>query len=112
MGSLEDNQSSFSIATQRLFELKNIIEDAGGKALPTPFIFSIFPGTKVWNKYKKYIQYDIQKYPELYQLNTAVHRTEYFNAHQITLEKKKMEEYLFTGKQYNSWNKTGRYQWS
>lgn len=112
MGSKEDNPASFHLATQRLKELKNIVETSGGNALATPFIFSIFPGAKVWNDYKDNIQFDIQNFPELYQLNTAVHGNASFNAHEITLAKKEMEQQLFTPEQYLKWNNTGRYQWS
>ncbi|MCF8428443.1 MAG: hypothetical protein K9I36_17040 [Bacteroidia bacterium] len=111
MGSKEDNPASFNLATQRLKELKKIVETSGGKALATPFIFSIFPGAKVWNDYKENIQFDIQNFPELYQLNAAAHGNASFNAHEITLAKKEMEQQLFTPEQFKKWNSTGRYQW-
>lgn len=111
MGSIKDDMKSFSLATERLLELKEIIEGQRGHALATPFVFSIFPGTKVWYSYKDYIQFDIEKYPELYQLNTAVHRNNYMDAFEITLAKKEIEKRLFTHEQYERWNSTGRYQW-
>jgi hypothetical protein len=111
MGSIEDNKESFITATKRLNELKDIVELNGGKALATPFIFSIFPGTKVWTKYQNLIEYDIMKYPELYQLNTAVHRTNSFLPHEITLAKKEMERNVLSEQQFLNWNRTGRYQW-
>jgi hopanoid C-3 methylase len=111
MGTKDDTQKSFECAVRKSKELNEIIESRGGKALATPFIFSLFPGAKVVKQYQNKIEYPIEKYPELCQLNAAIHKTDYFKPHELILAKKNMERKLMSQEQFNKWNQTGRYQW-
>ncbi len=111
MGTKDDTLESFDHATKRSKELNELIESKGGKALVTPFIFSLFPGAKIMNQYKINIEYPIEEFPELCQLNTAMHRTDHFSAHELTLAKKEMERQLLSEEQFSMWNATGKYQW-
>jgi len=111
IGTIEDTPEGFALATRRLLEIKRIVEDKGGKCLVTPFIHSIFPGTKLWERYEKRLVYGIDQFPELYQFQTAPHRTDYFSPEELTLAKKEMEKKILTPEQFRKWNATGKYYW-
>lgn len=111
IGTIEDSRVGFDLATRRLKELNTLVDSKGGKHLATPFIHSIFPGTKLWNRYENRLVYKIDEFPELYQFQTAPHKTDYFSPLDITLAKKEMEKQIMTSEQFKKWNATGRYHW-
>lgn len=111
IGTIEDTSEGFNLATRRLQELNGLVESKGGKHLATPFIHSIFPGTRLWKRYEDRLVYGIDEFPELYQFQTAPHRTDHFSPQEITLAKKEMEKQIMSPNQVNRWNSTGRYQW-
>lgn len=111
VGTPDDTKEGFNLAIKRSKELIHFIENRKGNALATPFIFSAFPGAGLWEKTLGKIKYDINKFPELFQLNTSVLDTDNFKAHEITLAKKTMERELLTREQFENWNQTGRYMW-
>jgi hypothetical protein len=111
MGSNSDTSENFSFATDRLKELTELVKSHGGLGLATPFIYSTFPGTRLWDKGEMDLAYSIEEFPELYQLNAAPQRTPNFEPDELFLERKKMEKELMTPTQYTKWNSTGRYHW-
>lgn len=111
IGTIKDTREGFNLATNRLQELNRLVESKGGKHLATPFIHSIFPGTRLWEEYEGRLIYGINEFPELYQFQTAPHQTDHFSPVELTLAKKEMEKQIMGPKQFNSWNLTGRYCW-
>jgi len=111
MGSNKDSPENFAFATTRLKELGELIREVEGTPLATPFIYSTFPGTRLWDNNTMDLVYSIEEFPELYQLNGAPQRTPKFEPHELCLARKQMEKQLMTPNQYAKWNSTGRYQW-
>jgi hypothetical protein len=111
MGSNDDVPEGFIFATKRLKELQEFVKERGGSSLATPFVFSTFPGTRLWDSKKMELKFDIDKFPELYQLNAAPQRTPHFKPHEIMLKRIKMEKELMSTEEHARWQSTGRYQW-
>ncbi|MAG19833.1 hypothetical protein CL618_00155 [archaeon] len=111
MGSNEDSPENFEFAKKRMAELKELIKTNGGRSLATPFIYTSFPGTKLWDKEEMNLEYSIDEFPELYQLNVATQKTEHFKPHELVLAKEDLEEELMSPGQFARWQSTGRYQW-
>ena len=64
IGTIEDTSEGFDLATRRLQELNQLIDSKGGRHLATPFIHSIFPGTRLWKRYESRLVYGINEFPE------------------------------------------------
>jgi len=111
MGSNSDTPENFEFATSRLKELGELIRENGGTPLATPFVYSTFPGTRLWDGGAMNLAYSIDEFPELYQLNSAPQRTDSFQPHEIMLAKMQMERQLMSPQEFARWQSTGRYQW-
>lgn len=111
IGRPQDGPREFNLAAQRLNEVTEIIEGYGTKGLPTPFIYSVFPGTKLWREKNVKLKYSIDEYPELYQLNATPHGTEHFTPGGLMEAKMHLEKKVLSPAQCQKWWQTGRYQW-
>ncbi len=112
IGRHQDDKISFDLATKRILEIQKMIKNYGTEALPTPFIYSIFPGTKLWKSTEQsFLKYPIDEFPELYQLNATPHGTNHFLAGELLEQKFKMEQLILRPDQCQKWWKSGRYQW-
>jgi|GEM_PF-1578807 len=112
IGRPQDDQDAFALATERIIEIQAMIKNHGAESLPTPFIYSVFPGTKLWQSTdQSFLKYPITKFPELYQLNATPHGTNFFTPGQLMVEKAKMEQAILKPDQCAKWWKSGRYQW-
>ncbi len=112
MGSNSDTHENLKFATTRLEELGEIVRAHGGIPLATPFVYSTFPGTRLWDSNEMDLAYPIDEFPELYQLNAAAQRTPHFQPHEIVLAKIEMERQLKPPQEFAYWQSTGRYLWS
>lgn len=111
LGRSADGPSQVELARQRLSEVKKLVEGYGVKALITPYIYSMFPGTKIWKNERSRLVYSIDKFPELYQLNASPHGTEHFSPGELMRVKMELEKEFLGKARFADWIKTGRYQW-
>jgi hypothetical protein len=111
IGRPQDGSLEFGLATKRLNEVTGIIESYGAQGLPTPFMYSVFPGTRLWNNKAVLLKYGIDEYPELYQLNATPHGTDCFSPGELMEAKMKLEKSILSPEQCREWWRTGRYQW-
>jgi hypothetical protein len=111
VGRPQDGPSEFDLATKRLNEVTGIIEGYGVNGLPTPYVYSVFPGTELWRAESANLQYSIEEYPELYQLNATPHGTDYYTSGGLMEAKMRLEEKILSPTQCRNWWQTGRYQW-
>jgi len=111
IGRPQDGPHEFDLSARRLNEVTEIIEEYGAKGLPTPFIYSVFPGTKLWREESVKLKYSIREYPELYQLNATPHGTKHFTPGGLMEAKMRLEENILSPTQCKNWWRTGRYQW-
>ena len=111
VGCPDDGQEEFALATRRLKEITSIVESYGAKGLATPFAFTIFPGTVIWQESQHLIKYSLEKYPELYQFNASAHSTNKLSVRELIEAKDEMERHLMASQQYEDWKRGGRYQW-
>jgi len=111
MGSNSDAPENFRFAASRLKKLGELVRENGGTSLATPFIYSTFPGTRLWDSGSMNLAYSIDEFPELYQLNAAPQKTAHFQPHEIMLAKMEMERQLMSPQEFARWQATGRYQW-
>ena len=111
LGRPEDGPKEFQLATQRLNEVTAIIESYGAMGLPTPFMYSVFPGAKLWKTQPVKLNYEINKYPELYQLNATPHGTTFFTPGELMEAKKELEKNVLTPNQCKRLWSEGRYTW-
>ncbi|MFA6537086.1 MAG: cobalamin-dependent protein [Patescibacteria group bacterium] len=107
-----DGPAEMQLATSRILEIKQMTESYGCEVLPTLFIYSLFPGTRLWEITRpNLLPYHVNDYPELYQLNATPHGTYFFTADELMDEKTKMEKAILRPDQCEKWWKSGRYQW-
>jgi len=111
IGRQQDGPREIDFAIRRAQEITGIIEGCGVQSLPTPFIYQIYPGTRLWREESHRLVYDIGNYPELYQFFAAPHGTDYFSPGELMEAKMRMEEEVLTPTQVKNWRSTGRFQW-
>lgn len=111
VGCPDDGKEEFKMATKRLNEVTSIVESYGAKGLPTPFMYTYFPGARIWKQKDELTKYSIEKYPELYQLNATAHGTRKLSVLELMEQKDKLERKVLTKEQYREWKETGRYTW-
>ncbi len=111
LGRADDSAEQFRLAESRMKQIQGIIEAAGARGLATPYIYSIFPGTRIWSREIERLDYSIEEYPELYQLNAAPHGTTHLTPGELMQAKLDLERESLGEERFKCWIKTGRYQW-
>ncbi|NQT50208.1 cobalamin B12-binding domain-containing protein [Candidatus Kuenenbacteria bacterium] len=111
LGRSTDGPNQISFARKRLLQIVKLVEGYSVKVLITPYLYSIFPGTKIWQKEKDRLEYSIEDYPELFQFNASPHGTDYFTPGELMQAKLDLEREFLGEERFDRWIRTGRYQW-
>ena len=94
VGRPDDAAQQFQLAEARMKQIQGIIEAAGAHGLATPFVYSVFPGTRLWSQEVGTLEYPIEEYPELYQLNAAPHGTRILSCVELMEAKLRLERQI------------------
>lgn len=109
IGVPDDNAETLKLTEERCMEIKEIVEKKGVQTYFTPFLNILLPGTPNYEKYKHLLQYDIEKYPELFQFHTATLGIPGFTPEELMRYKREMEERINGKEARKFWGSTGKY---
>jgi radical SAM superfamily enzyme YgiQ (UPF0313 family) len=111
IGYPEETAQSLERRGCEMLKLKEFVDkESGGQtsALFILYLHSTFPGTLDFARYRKDLAYDINKFPELFQLYTACKPSAGFSPLQLTLERRKGDYRLNGAEICRQMDKTGR----
>ncbi len=111
LGRATDGPNQVEFARKRLRRIKALVESFGVRILIAPYMYNIFPGTRLWTKEKDRLEYSIEEFPEMYQLNASPHGTNYFSPSELMQAKLDLEREFLGEERFKKWIQTGRYQW-
>ncbi|VVB98887.1 Radical SAM superfamily protein [uncultured archaeon] len=87
-----DTKESLELTEKRCMEIKDIVEEKGVQAYFLTSLNILIPGTANYSKYGHLLQYDVEKYPELFHMYTATTGIAGLTPPELTLYKRSMEE--------------------